>query len=104
MQYALVNHAGSPINFIESILIFVIYSNSDRFVKAVIPIAALRDRLPFTPLLEEVRHSRFLALIAQRSGPIGMHGAGIGTRLAASDHPINTVAQFGSHRRLLPFG
>jgi hypothetical protein len=45
---------------------------------------------PLAPVLEEERHAGHLALIAQRSRPIGMHGTSVGTALTAIDDPTDT--------------
>ena len=43
---------------------------------------------PFPPLLEEERHTRRLALVAQVPRPIGVHGPGLRAALAADNDPV----------------
>lgn len=47
----------------------------------------LADGYPFAVLLEQEWHSRGRALVAQRSDPLRMHGAGCGAAFAPNDHP-----------------
>lgn len=48
----------------------------------------LADGNPFSPLLEEKRHTSRRALVAQRAHPIWMHGPRVRAGLAADDDPV----------------
>ena len=58
-----------------------------RFDGATLPFDILAGR-PFAPLFEKKWHSCRLALIADRAGPVRVHGPRAGTAFAASDDPV----------------